>query len=111
MYGQILFSGQITATTATTVYTVPASSTVKVATMTVCNTTASPVTVQVGLIPSSGGADGTHSVVAGYSLAANDTLSLRDYLNGAMLGPGDMISVTAGTANALDVVVTGTVSS
>jgi hypothetical protein len=51
--------------------------------------------------------DGTHNVISGYSLAANDTLSLKDYLAGAVLASGDQIWVSAGTANAVTVVISG----
>jgi hypothetical protein len=111
MLGQILFSGQLSTTSATAVYTVPASTTAKVAQGTVCNTSGSAVTVSVSLLKSGDTADGTHAVISGYSLAAGDTLALKDYLGGAMLATGEAISVTAGTANVIDVVITGAVSS
>lgn len=111
MLGQILYSGQLSSTSATTLYTVPSNTTTKIATMTLCNTTGSPVTVTVHLLKVGDTADGTHSVVNGYSLTAGDTLSLRDYLGGAMLATGESLAVTVGTANAVDVVVTGAVSS
>lgn len=111
MLGQILYSGQLSTTAATVLYTVPASTTAKVATMSLCNTTGSPVVVSIHVLQVGQTADGTHSVVNNYSLSAGDTLSLRDYLGGAMLATGEMIAVTAGTANAVDVVITGAVSS
>lgn len=109
--GQILYSGQITATTATTLYTVGASSTVKLASGTICNTSGTAVAVTVSILKSGDTADGTHAVISGYSLAANDTLSLREYIAGAMLGAGEAVSITVGTANVIDVVLTGAVSS
>jgi hypothetical protein len=111
MVGQILYSGQLSTTSATSVYTVPASKTAKVAQGSICNTSGSPVTVTLALLKSGDTADGTHQVVAAYSLAGGDTLSLRDYIGGAMLGEGESISVTVGTANVIDVVITGAVSS
>jgi 3-oxoacyl-(acyl-carrier-protein) synthase len=111
MLGQILYSGQLSTTSATTVYTAPASTTAKIATMTVCNTSASAVTLTVQLLQSGQSADGTHAVISGYSLGANDTLSLTGYIGGAMLATAEAISVTAGTANVIDVVITGAVSS
>jgi len=110
MFGQILYSGQLSTTSATTVYAVPASTTVKIASGTVCNTSASTVNVTVALLKSGDTADGTHSVISVYPLAAGDTLPLRDYLGGAMLATGEAISVTASTANVVDVVLTGAVS-
>lgn len=111
MYGEILYSGQLSTTSATTVYTVPSLTTAKIATATMCNTSGSAVAVTFQLLQSGQSADGTHSVVSGYSLAAGDTLSLRDYLGGAMLATGEAIAVTAATANVIDVVITGAVSS
>lgn len=111
MVGQILYSGQLATTAATSVYTVPANKTVKITQGTVCNTsTSAAATVTVSLLKSGDTADGTHSVISAYSLPAGDTLSLKDYLNGAMLAELEAISVTAGTANVLDVVITGVVS-
>lgn len=110
MRGQILYSGQLATTAATAVYTVPANSTVKIATCTVCNTSAGAVTVTVSLLKVADTADTTHRVVSAYTLAAGDTLSLRDYLAGAMLAEGEAVSVTAGTAAVVDVVLTGAVS-
>jgi hypothetical protein len=111
MRGQLLYSGQLSTTSATSVYTVPANSTTKVTTGTLCNTTTSAVTVTVSLLKSGDTADGTHRIISGYSLAANDTLSLRDYLMGAMLAEGESVNVQAGTGAAVDVVLTGAVSS
>jgi hypothetical protein len=110
MKGQILYSGQLATTTSTAIYTVPASTTVKLSTGTVCNTSGLPVTVSVSLHKVGDTADGTHRVVSGYSLAAADTLSLRDYLSGAMLAEGESVNIIAGTAAVLDVVLTGSVS-
>lgn len=113
LLGGILASRQLTATTATAVYTVPAGSAVKLASVSVANVTASTVTVTVGLVPSGGTADGTHEVLHAYPLAAGDTISHKDVLSaldGAFLDAGAALTVTAGTANAVDVVVTGAVS-
>jgi hypothetical protein len=100
-----LFSGLLTTTNATGVFI--AASTTTIAHGTLCNTTGSPVTVSIALVPAGGFVDGTHNVVSGYTLAANDTLSMRDYLTGAVLGLGDEIWITAGTANAITGVITG----
>lgn len=110
MLGQILYSGQLSSTSATSVYTVPALTTVKIAQGSICNTSGSAVTVTLALLKSGDAADGTHSVISAYSLAAGDTLALKDYIGGAFLATGEAISITAGTANAIDVVITGAVS-
>lgn len=96
-------------TTDTPLLSVGAGQSVKIAQATLCNTTASAVTVYLSIIQTGGTVgDGTHRVISGYSLAANDTLALADYVAGAMLGPGDMLASYAGTAAAVDLVVTGT---
>lgn len=110
MRGQILYSGQLATTAATSIYTVPTSSTAKIATCVVCNTSAAAVTVTVALLKSGDTADGTHRVISTYSLAAGDSLSLTDYIGGAMLAEGESINITAGTAGVLDVILTGAVS-
>ncbi|MCW3041541.1 MAG: hypothetical protein JWM31_3446 [Solirubrobacterales bacterium] len=111
MVQKLLVSQQLTATTETVVYTVPTGQAVKLAQGSLCNITGSAVTVTLSLIQSGGTVgDGTHRVINSYSLGANDTLPLGDYLGGHMLGDGDKIAVTAGTANAIDVVLSGAVS-
>lgn len=110
LVGKLLCSTQV-GNTETTVYTVPANTYVKVSHGVLTNVSAAAVTVSVALVPSGGTADGTHRIVYQYSLAAGDSLSLADYLAGAMLGPGDFISVLASAASAVDVVITGAVSS
>lgn len=107
---KLLASIQLSATTATTVYTVPAGGAAVVKQGTLCNTGGSAVTVSVAVVPSGGTADGTHRLISGYSLAAGDTLPLRDYLGDLCLGPGDFIAVTASTANVVDVILSGSES-
>lgn len=107
--------GQITSTTEAAVYTVPASSQVKVATFSLCNTSGSAVVVSVGLVPTGGTVgDGTHRILSSYSLAALGTITQEDVLaaiKGAMLPTGTMIGVAVSTANVVDWVLTGAVSS
>jgi hypothetical protein len=108
--GKILTSGQVAGTSATTIYTVPASSAVKVASAVLCNITGSAVTVTVAVVPSGQALDGTRSIVSAYSLAANDSTSLSE-LVGAMLDTGAFISVTASAGTAINYLITGAVSS
>lgn len=73
-------------------------------------TTATAVTVYLSVIKTGGAVgDNTHRVISSYSLAANDSLALRDYLGGAMLGPGDILAGYAQYAGAVDAIITGTV--
>jgi hypothetical protein len=106
---QVIVSQQL-GTSEAAVYTCAAATSVKVAQATLCNITASAVTVYLSIVKTGGTlGDGTHRIISGYSLAANDTLALRDYIAGAMLGPGDVIAAYAGTATAVDLVITATV--
>lgn len=100
------FSSSLLATTsATSVYL--ANGLTTIAHGTLCNTTGSAVTVSLSLTGPGGVVDGTHNILSNYSLAANDTLSLKDYLVGAVLGAGDQVWAAAGTANAVTVVISG----
>jgi hypothetical protein len=101
----------------TTQYTCPSGtaaqmSAARIATVTLCNTsaTAVPVTVSVGkagaTVPVTAG-----RILSAYSLAAGDSIRLVE-LNGAMLGPGDVITASAtGTGSQVCLVITGAVSS
>lgn len=112
--GKILASGQIAATTATTVYTVPAASAVKIATFSLFNNSQFAVTLAVSVVPSGGTADATRVMLGSFSLAPFDGITSEDvltFLKGAMLDAGAFISVTAGSAAAVNYLVTGAVSS
>jgi hypothetical protein len=73
--------------------------------------TAQVVTVSLALHKASDVPDGTHTVLAQLPVQAGDTISLRDYLDGAMLAAGESIWMHAGTANMVTAVLTGAVSS
>jgi hypothetical protein len=105
---QIIRSAYLPITTEAAQYTVPASTSVKVTSATICNVTGTAVTVSLSLCPTGGTLDGTHRFLNSYSLPANDTMELS-MISGAMLGPGDIIGGLAGTASAVVLVVTGTV--
>jgi hypothetical protein len=100
----------------TTQYTCPSGtaaqmSAVKIATATLCNTSAAAVSVSVSLCKN--GVTTTapqFRILSNYSLAAGDSIRLVE-LNGAMLGPGDFISSTTSAINTVAFVMTGTVSS
>lgn len=109
-FGQILVSTQLATTSATSVYTVASSKTVKIAQGSLCNVSAAPVTVSVALLKSGDTDNGTHNIISGFILPAGETLELA-VLRGHMLGELEAISVTAGTAAAIDVVISGAVSS
>lgn len=80
------------------------------ATMPTVSTFGYPVIVWLSLVQTGGTlGDGTHRVLNSYSLGGNDSLGLKDLIGGAMLGPGDRIAAYAGTASAVDLVITATV--
>jgi hypothetical protein len=116
MKGQVLYSNQLSSTSATTIYTAPASSTVEIKTAVIANTDSVARSITVSVCKT-GDTDGvTHRVLSAFPIpAAGDAttggaISLIDFIGGLMLGEGDFISVTAGTANVLNVILTGVVS-
>lgn len=111
---KIIASGQLAATTATTVATVAANTSVKIASFSITNKSAAQVLVNAGVIPSGGTADGTHDVIYQYPLAAGDAISHKDVLSmldGALLDAGSTIVILAGTAAVLNYLITGAVIS
>ena len=90
----------------TAVYTVPASKAAKIATMSLTNVSTSAVTVSVSVHPSGSSIDGTHKVVSGYALAANDSITISEVV-GCWLGTGDFLNVNVSAGTSVDVVVTG----
>jgi hypothetical protein len=85
------------------------NTTTKIATACVTNTTTSAVMVSVSVVAAGGAAGVTNRIIPGYGLNALDVLPLNDYLEGALLGPGDFISVNVSAANAVNFVATGAV--
>lgn len=106
---QVLVSQQLAATE-TTQYTGPANSSVKLAEAVLSNTTAAAVTVSVSLCKTGQTAGASNRVVPGYSLAAGDSLVVRQ-LEGQFLGPGDFISAIASAATSVAFAVSGVVFS
>lgn len=105
---KVIRSAYLPITTEAAQYTVPASTSIKVATASITNVTASAVTVSLSVVPTGGTLNGSQRVLNSYSLPANDTLELS-WLKGAMLGPGDFIAGLAGTASAVVLTVTASV--
>ncbi len=98
----------------TTQYQCPSgaqASAVKIATATLCNTSAAAVTVSVSVLKSPlTSADAAKGrILSNYSLAANDSIRLAE-LNGALLGAGDIITATTSSINTVAFVLTGAVS-
>lgn len=94
----------IGATSATTVYTVSAGKAAMVAKALIVNVTATAVVVTFNLVPSGSTAGPANRVVSAFSLAPNDTMVMPE-LDGAFLGEGDLLSISAGTGAAVTVVL------
>ncbi len=107
--GKILAQGQL-ASGEQTAYTVPAQSAAKVASAVLCNTSGSPVTVSVSVVPSGGTAGATNRIVSAYPLAAGDSTPLPE-LVGAFLDAGAFVSINASAGSAVNYLLTGVVSS
>lgn len=98
-----LYQGQ-PGTTATLLYTVPASTDIKVTEILLCNTTGSAATFSLSAVASGGTAGDTNRLMAGLSLAANETVifELATYLT-----TGGFLSALQGTSGAITVTVSG----
>lgn len=97
--------------TSTSIYTVPANSAVKIASIAFANAAALAGTLSVSVVPAGGTSDGTHLILANYPIAAGDALSHKDVLSaldGAMLDAGAQIAVTSGVSGTY--LITGAVS-
>ena len=106
---QVLVSQQL-ANSETTQYTCPASSSVKIGSARLTNTSGGVVTVSISVVKSGGTAGNANRVLSAYSLAAGDGISL-DELVGAYLGAGDFVSAIASAATSVSLVMSGVVFS
>ena len=84
------------ATTDTTLYTVPASTQAVVSTITVCNRSAAQRTFRIAVRPDGVSIANLHYVVFDSTINANDTLALT---LGITLGDTDVITVRASSAD------------
>ena len=80
----------------TTVYTVPASNSAVVSTITLCNTTASNVTYRLAVQPGNASISTSHYIAYGATLLANDTVALT---LGLTLAATDVIAANVAGAN------------
>jgi hypothetical protein len=92
----------ITTTGATSVYTCPVT-TFSVVSVSICNRTASAVTVNLALTTTGSTPETTDYLEFGASLSANGVVERT----GIVMSAGNQLVVTAGTGNALSVVVVG----
>lgn len=95
----------LTTTVLTDLYTVPAATSTVVSTIIVANRTASAVTYRIAIRTDGDAISNKHYIAYDISLGANDSVTLT---LGITLAATDVVSVSAGTANALSVNIFGT---
>lgn len=90
--------GQVapSATTATTLYTVPSATQTVVSTIAVCNRAATAATYRVAIRPASAALANQHYIAYDSTLAANDSTMITI---GVTLAATDVITIYASTAN------------
>jgi glucose-6-phosphate dehydrogenase assembly protein OpcA len=93
---KVLGQSNPAATTATTLYTVPSSTSTVVSTITICNQAASADTFRIAIRPTGATLASQHYIAYNTPIPANDTISLTI---GVTLGTTDVITVYAGTTN------------
>lgn len=91
-------------TTATTLYTAPASTKSIIKNIIVCNTTANAANLTISLVPSGGSASAANRIMSSLNINAYDTVPVD--LSG-VLDTGDFLSAQQGTSSALTVHISG----
>ncbi|NBR24390.1 MAG: hypothetical protein EBU08_11595 [Micrococcales bacterium] len=92
---KVLGQSNPSATTNTTLYTVPSSTSAVVSTITICNQASSAATYRIAIRPAGEAIAAKHYVVYGATVAASDTTALT---LGVTLATTDVITVYASTA-------------
>ena len=93
---KVLGQSNPSATTATTLYTVPASTSAVVSTLSVCNLSSTATTFRVAVRPAGAGLANQHYLAYDVTIAGNDTVLLT---LGLSLATTDVVTIYAGTAN------------
>lgn len=93
---KVLGQSNPSATTATTLYTVPSSTSTVVSTITVCNQASSAATYRIAVRPAGATLAAQHYIVYGATVAASDTTTLT---LGLTLATTDVVTVYASSAN------------
>jgi hypothetical protein len=94
---KVLAQNNPSATTETTLYTVPSSTSAVVSTISICNQTGSSATYRIAVRPSADGSTAAkHWIVYGATVAASDSTMLT---LGITMATGDKIQVYGSTAN------------
>jgi len=92
---KVLAQSNPSATTATTLYTVPASTSTVISTITVCNQAASAGTYRIAVRPAGASLTASQYVAYDIAIAANDTTALT---LGITLATTDVVTVYASAA-------------
>jgi glucose-6-phosphate dehydrogenase assembly protein OpcA len=92
---KVLGQSNPAATTNTTLYTVPASTSAVISTITICNQASSAATYRIAVRPAGASIANQHYVVYGATVAASDTTALT---LGLTLATTDVITIFASTA-------------
>jgi hypothetical protein len=93
---RVLGQSNPSATTLTTLYTVPSATSAVLSTLSVSNLSASTITFRVAIRPSGATIANQHYIAFDASLSANDSVFLT---LGMSLATGDVVSVFASSAN------------
>jgi glucose-6-phosphate dehydrogenase assembly protein OpcA len=93
---KVLAQSAPSATTATTLYTVPASTSAIISTITVCNRGTASASYRIAVRPGGATLANQHYLAYDVAIAANDTTALT---LGMTLATTDVITVYASTAN------------
>jgi len=92
---KVLGQSNPSATTATTLYTVPASTSTVISTITVCNQASTAATYRIAVRPVGATLAAQHYIVYGATVAASDTTTLT---LGLTLATTDVVTVYASSA-------------
>lgn len=93
---KVLGQSAPSATTATTLYTVPASTSAVVSTINVCNRGTSATTFRIAVRPAGATLANQHYLAYDTAIPANDSIAITI---GVSLATTDVVTVYAGTAN------------
>lgn len=96
MAKKVLGQSNPSATTATTLYTVPSAKSAVISTLSVCNTAASAATFRVAVRPAGATLATVHYLAYDTTVGANDTTTITI---GITLAATDVVTVYASTAN------------
>lgn len=95
-----LFQAQFAPASTTNVYTSPSQTTTIIDKFTATNITGSSVALTIYIVPSGGSPAASNAILDSFSVTANTTMNLDQYLR-HVLAPGDYIAALAATGSAV----------